>query len=94
MQAAGLCIGTIPLSEEEVYESHEWSQGTVGSFNSETLHPLSQMEQEHLQTRAAIPLRDLDLSDRAETILQRQKQEQEQSQRESTSSWRRRWGIK
>ena len=94
MQAAGLCIGTIPLTEGEVYESHEWSQGTVGSFNAETLHPLSQMEQEHLQTRAAIPLRDPDLSDRAETILQRQKDEQSQSQRESTSSWRRRWGIK
>ncbi|MBW4487011.1 MAG: hypothetical protein KME12_04400 [Trichocoleus desertorum ATA4-8-CV12] len=94
MQAAGLCIGTIPLSEEAVYESHEWSQGTIGSFNSETLHPLSQMEQEHLQTRAAIPLRDPDLSNRAETILQRQKDEQSQSQRESTSSWRRRWGIK
>ncbi|MBD2122165.1 tRNA (5-methylaminomethyl-2-thiouridine)(34)-methyltransferase MnmD [Trichocoleus sp. FACHB-262] len=94
MQAAGLCIGTIPLSEGEVYESHEWSQGTVGSFNPETLYPLSQMEQEHLQTRAAIPFRDSDLSDRAETILQRQKDEQSQSQRESTSSWRRRWGIK
>ncbi|MEP0870838.1 MnmC family methyltransferase [Trichocoleus desertorum AS-A10] len=94
MQAAGLCIGTIPLSEGEVYELHEWSQGTVGSFNPETLYPLSQMEQEHLQTRAAIPFRDSDLSDRAETILQRQKDEQQQSQRESTSSWRRRWGIK
>ncbi|MBD2096961.1 hypothetical protein H6F90_17815 [Trichocoleus sp. FACHB-591] len=94
MQAAGLSIGTIPLSEGEVYESHEWSQGTVGSFNPETLYPLSQMEQEHLQTRAAIPFRNPDLSDRAETILQRQKDEQSQSQRESTSSWRRRWGIK
>src|SRR6476469_6067634 len=94
MQAAGLCIGTIPLSEGEVYESHEWSQGTVGSFKLETLHPLTPMEQEHLQTRAAIPLRDPDLSDRAEMILQRQKDEQSQSQRESTSSWRRRWGIK
>lgn len=94
MIEAGLQIGTIPLSEGEVYEAHEWSQGTVGSFNAETLHPLSPMEQEHLQTRAAIPYRDPTLSDRAETILQRQKDEQAQSQRESTSSWRRRWGIR
>jgi tRNA U34 5-methylaminomethyl-2-thiouridine-forming methyltransferase MnmC len=73
--------------------SHEWSQGTVGSFALETLHPLSQMEQEHLQTRAAIPYRDPTLSDTAATILARHHAEQAESTRESTSSWRRRWGI-
>lgn len=90
MQAAGLYIGTIPLTSSV---SHEWAQGTVGSFNPETLHPLSPMEQEHLQTRAAIPYRDPALSDTAEAILERHHQEQQRSQRESTSSWRRRWGI-
>lgn len=94
MIEAGLQIGTIPLTEGEVYAAHEWSQGTVGSFNADTLPALSPMEQEHLQTRAATPYRDPNLTDPAEIILQRQKDEQAQSQRESTSSWRRRWGIR
>ena len=90
MLEAGLKIGTIPLGA--VHQPNEWSQGTVGSFKS-PLHPLSQLEHEHLQTRAAIPYRDRTLSDLAEAILQRQTQEQQQSQLESTSSWRRRWSI-
>ncbi|NJP10637.1 MAG: hypothetical protein HC866_15145 [Leptolyngbyaceae cyanobacterium RU_5_1] len=92
MLAAGLCIGTIPLGNTHL--PHEWSQGTVGSFTAQTLYPLSPMEQEHLQTRAAIPYRDPSLSDLATTILERHQQQQNQSTRESTSSWRRRWGIK
>jgi tRNA U34 5-methylaminomethyl-2-thiouridine-forming methyltransferase MnmC len=90
MQSAGLQIGTIPLGV--VHQPKDWSHGTVGSFHP-PLHPLSQLEQEHLQTRAAIPYRDRTLRDSAETILQRQTQEQQQSQLESTSSWRRRWRI-
>jgi tRNA U34 5-methylaminomethyl-2-thiouridine-forming methyltransferase MnmC len=88
---AGLCIGTIPLKEQLF--SHEWSQGTVAAWSSETLHPLSQMEQEHLNTRAAIPYRDRTLSDSAAEILERHQQEQRSTALESTSSWRRRWGI-
>jgi tRNA U34 5-methylaminomethyl-2-thiouridine-forming methyltransferase MnmC len=92
MQAAGLQIGTIPLNDAHL--PHEWSQGTVASFAAETLTPLSLMEQEHLHTRAAIPYRDPLLSDTAEKILERHTLEQQQSQLESTSSWRRRWGIR
>lgn len=92
MLAAGLRIGTIPLGP--VHLPHEWSQGTVGSFESATLHPLSLMEQEHLKTRAAIPYRDPELRDTAEAIHQRHQQEQQQSTWESTSSWRRRWNIR
>lgn len=91
MLTAGLAIGTIPLGETHL--PHEWSQGTVAAFAAETLFPLSRMEQEHLTTRAAIPYRDPTLADTAEVILQRHQQEQQQSQRESTSSWRKRWGI-
>lgn len=90
MRSAGLQIGTIPLGV--VHQPSDWSHGTVGSFQPPR-HPLSQLEQEHLQTRAAIPYRDRTLSDSAETILQRQTQAQQQSQLESTSSWRRRWSI-
>ncbi|WP_421656011.1 tRNA (5-methylaminomethyl-2-thiouridine)(34)-methyltransferase MnmD [Leptothermofonsia sp. ETS-13] len=89
---AGLQIGTIPL--ENTHLPHEWSQGTVAAFHGRSLPSLSLMEQEHLQTRAAIPYRDPLLSDSAETIRQRHHQEQQYSQRESTSSWRRRWGIR
>jgi tRNA U34 5-methylaminomethyl-2-thiouridine-forming methyltransferase MnmC len=90
--AAGLCIGTIPLENSPI--SHEWSQGTVAAWHSETLLPLSRMEQEHLQTRAAIPYRDPSLRDIATAIALRHTQEQAQTQLESTSSWRRRWGIR
>jgi tRNA U34 5-methylaminomethyl-2-thiouridine-forming methyltransferase MnmC len=89
--ATGLSIGTIPIQEKQ--RSHEWSQGTVAAFDAKQLPALSPMEQEHLQTRAAIPYRDPHLSDLAGEILDRHQQEQQASARESTSSWRRRWGI-
>lgn len=91
LQAAGLQIGTIPLGDRHL--PHEWAQGTVASFDGRSLHPLSLMEQEHLRTRAAIPYRDPTLADTAEIIHTRQQQEQQRATCESTSSWRRRWGI-
>ena len=100
MQLAGLQIGTIPLSESQLGEagsSHEWSQGTVAaSAGCAVIHltPLSLLEQEHLQTRAAVPYRDPSLRDSAQQILARHQVEQQQSRYESTSSWRRRWGIR
>ncbi|HEY9618544.1 MAG TPA: MnmC family methyltransferase [Microcoleaceae cyanobacterium] len=97
MMAAGLTIGTIPLSDRPAAQpllSHEWSDGTVGAFAASSLHSLSTMEQEHLQTRAAIPYRDPTLHDSATAILERHDQEQQASSLESTSSWRRRWGIR
>lgn len=92
MMAAGLHIGTIPLDENHL--PHEWSQGTVAAIDAIKLHALSILEQEHLQTRAAIPYRDPNLQDTSAMILQRHQQEQQRSDLESTSSWRRRWGIK
>lgn len=89
---AGLQIGTIPLGE--LHLPHEWAKGTIAAWNAETLHPLSQMEQEHLNTRAAVPYRDRTLNDTAEEILARHEEEQRSSKVESTSSWRRRWNIK
>lgn len=92
MLSAGLQVGTIPLKVARV-SPHEWSHGTIASFASHKLLPLSAMEQEHLQTRAAIPYRDPDLSDPAAVILERHRQEQQHCLLEPTSSWRRRWGI-
>jgi len=93
MRAAGLHIGTIPLPVGGDRRSHEWSQGTIAAWSPDGLPPLSPMEQEHLQTRAAVPYRDPTLSDSAATILMRHQQEQQQAPLESTTSWRRRWGI-
>ncbi|OLP19856.1 hypothetical protein BST81_03210 [Leptolyngbya sp. 'hensonii'] len=91
MLAAGLQIGTLPPSLP--HRSHEWSQGTIGAFTLETLHPLSPLEQEHLLTRASIPYRDPTLADPTEAILERHQQEQQCSTLEATTQWRRRWGI-
>lgn len=89
--AAGLCIGTLPPPAHAL--SHQWSEGTVAAFQPDGLVPLSVMEQEHLQTRAAVPYRDPSLSDPASVILARHQQEQARSPLASTSSWRRRWQI-
>lgn len=92
MRAAGLEIGTIPLGP--THHPHEWSQGTVASFERTSLIPLSPMEQEHLATKAAVPYHDPDLFDTTEAILERHRLQQQQAKLESTSSWRRRWGIR
>jgi tRNA U34 5-methylaminomethyl-2-thiouridine-forming methyltransferase MnmC len=92
LRSAGLCIGTIATGNTPLHQ--EWSQGTVAAWHPENLPPLSLMEQEHLNTRASIPYRDPDLVDSSEVILARHQQEQQETSLESTSSWRRRWGIR
>jgi tRNA U34 5-methylaminomethyl-2-thiouridine-forming methyltransferase MnmC len=89
---AGLSLGSIPLGEVSL--PHEWSQGTIAAWNSSQLPPLSPMELEHLQTRAAVPYRDPSGRDGATVILERHHQDQAACELESTSSWRRRWGIR
>lgn len=93
LETVGLSVGTLPLEAPRPEYPHEWSQGTIARFDATGLTPLSPMEQEHLQTRAGIPFRDPELQDPAEVILARQHQVQQQCDRESTSSWRRRWGL-
>ncbi|WP_254567676.1 tRNA (5-methylaminomethyl-2-thiouridine)(34)-methyltransferase MnmD [Oscillatoria sp. HE19RPO] len=84
LMAAGLNIGaTAPVGRR--------SPGTLASFCDRDLPPLSPQEQEHLQTRAATPYRDPNLSDSAEEIRQRRQQEQALSPLEPTSSWKKRW---
>jgi tRNA U34 5-methylaminomethyl-2-thiouridine-forming methyltransferase MnmC len=67
------------------------SPGTVASFIDLDSLTLSDREREHLQTRAAIPYRDPQLKDSAETIRQRRKDQQQSSLLEPTSHWKKRW---
>ncbi|TAE57541.1 MAG: hypothetical protein EAZ87_16085 [Nostocales cyanobacterium] len=87
---AGLIIGsTAPVGRR--------TPGTIAAYPQyreqeiKNTYPLSQAEIEHLQTRAAIPYRDPQLTDPAEIIIQRRQQEQENSNLEPTSQWRKRW---
>ncbi len=67
------------------------SPGTLAHRNGDMLAPLSLAEQEHLQTKAAIPYRDPYLRDDAQTILERRRQEQSISTLEPSSHWKKRW---
>ncbi len=81
---AGLKISPIiPLGSRQ--------PGTIASFTDTDLPPLCKKAQEHLQTRAAVPYRDPQLSDPAQVILQRRKTEQQDSYLEPTSHWQKRW---
>lgn len=88
--SAGLVIGSTPPVGRR-------TPGTIAAY-PETKeqeisknYPLSPAEIEHLQTRAAVPYRDPQLSDHAEVIIQRRQQEQQESDLELTSRWKKRW---
>jgi len=84
LREAGLQIGsTQPVGRR--------SPGTVASLLPVDLPQLSQQEQEHLKTRAAVPYRDPQLYDSVETILQRRRSEQQTCGLEPTSLWKKRW---
>lgn len=67
------------------------SPGTIASFEYKNIPMISLKEQEHLQTRAAVPYRDPNLDDLPEQIKIKRQQEQQNSNLESTSQWRKRW---
>ncbi|NEQ42651.1 MAG: hypothetical protein F6K00_03440 [Leptolyngbya sp. SIOISBB] len=84
LKLAGLQIGSL------VAPGRRWPS-TLASHTAQNLPPLSQQEQEHLATRAAVPYRDPSLQDDAAAIQRRRSQEQAQSSLRSTGEWRRRW---
>ncbi len=84
LQLAGLKLGAIPGV------GRRWP-GTIAQFTPENLPPLSPAEQEHLETRAAVPYRDPTLKDDAATIQARRAQEQATSPLKPTGAWRKRW---
>ncbi|MBE9043374.1 hypothetical protein IQ255_02940 [Pleurocapsales cyanobacterium LEGE 10410] len=83
---AGLEIGSITGAGRK-------SPGTLARFKYQNIPKLALKEQEHLQTRAAIPYRDRNLQDSAAEIICRRQQEQQLSNLESTSQWRKRWRL-
>lgn len=84
MGLAGLNIGSLPGA------GRQWPC-TIATKAQKPLPGLSQQEQEHLKTRAAIPYRDPTLRAPAEVIMAQREQEQQHSNLESTGAWRRRW---
>lgn len=84
LQMAGLAIGSTRGVGRR-------SPGTVASFNRQDLEPLSQQEDEHLQTKASIPYRDPSLEDSSILIHERRRTEQQGSCVETTSQWKKRW---
>ncbi|NJK37512.1 MAG: hypothetical protein HC835_12285 [Oscillatoriales cyanobacterium RM2_1_1] len=85
LQEVGLKIGATPPFGRR-------APGTVAGFVDLDLPPLSQQEQEHLRTRAAIPYRDPLLQDSASAIQSRRQQEQQlHPELEPTSHWKKRW---
>ncbi|MEM9976205.1 MAG: MnmC family methyltransferase [Cyanobacteria bacterium P01_D01_bin.2] len=84
MGLAGLNIGSLPGA------GRQWPC-TIATKDQRPLPGLSKQEQEHLQTRAAIPYRDPTLSATAKAIVAQREQEQQQCQLEPTGAWRRRW---
>lgn len=84
LSLAGLHIGSTPGVGRK-------SPGTVASFFDDNLPTLSLQEQEHLQTRAAIPYRDPELRDTTEKIREKRESEQQYSCLEPTSKWKKRW---
>jgi tRNA U34 5-methylaminomethyl-2-thiouridine-forming methyltransferase MnmC len=84
LSMAGLQYGSTPGMGRK-------SPGTVASFCDRDLPLLSLQEKEHLQTRAAIPYRDIHLSNSAEKIKEQRQQKQSFSSLGSTSQWKKRW---
>ena len=87
LMAVGLKIGSTPPVGRR-------SPGTVASWDYNDLPELSPPEHEHLLTRAAIPYRDPNLSEPAESIRQRRTSEQNTSCLEPTNQWRKRVQFK
>ncbi len=84
LMKAGLHIGSTPPVGRK-------SPSTVACFTATDLPLPSVQEQEHLQTRAAIPYRDPHLGDNGTAIWDRRQLEQQSSSLEPTSHWKKRW---
>ncbi len=78
-------------------QENRWSNGTLATFNNQQNNPfiteLSEMEIEHLDTKASIPYRDPTGSMLSKEILEIRKEEQLFSKLIDTNLWRKRWEL-
>lgn len=99
LELTGLQLASIRAADPRT-----WSQGTAASpgrlidgaatgGTDPVLQPLTRMEREHLRTRAAEPIRDPSGRADAATLLAERTARQRNHTGESTSAWRRRWGL-
>ncbi len=84
LKLAGLYIGSTRAG------GRKWP-GTIASYRDIKLPPFSTQEQEHLQTKAAVPYRDPSLQASAEEILRQRARTQAVCDLKPTGPWRRRW---
>ena len=78
-------------------DKNHWSDGTLATFDNQQNNPyikqLSEMEIEHLKTKASIPYRDPTGEMLSKEILKNRKKEQQFSNLLGTNSWRKKWGM-
>jgi len=74
-----------------------WSNGTLATFDNQQNNPyikkLSEMEIEHLKTKASIPYRDPTGEMLSKEILEMREKEQQFSKLLNTNSWRKKWDM-
>lgn len=101
LQLAGLQLAALQTPRDAHSPSRAWSGGTLASFAplppSGFWRELSTMEREHLACSAAEPYRDPTGTATAAQIGAARQQAQAEAlasgTRESSSAWRRRWGL-
>jgi len=78
-------------------KKNRWSNGTLATFDNRQNNPyitqLSEMEIEHLNTKASIPYRDPTGEMLSKEILEIRKKEQQFSNLLDTNSWRKKWEM-
>ena len=78
-------------------KKNRWSNGTLATFDKQQNNPyitlLSEMEIEHLNTKASIPYRDPTGEMLSKEILEIRKQEQQFSNLLDTNLWRKKWEM-
>ena len=76
---------------------NNWSNGTLATFDKQQNNPyitqLSEMEIEHLNTKASIPYRDPTGEMLSKQILEIREKEQQFSKLLNTNSWRKKWEM-
>ena len=76
---------------------NRWSNGTLATFENQQNNPyiaqLSNMEIEHLNTKASVPYRDPTGEMLSKEIIYNRKKEQQISNLIDTNSWRKKWGM-